>query len=92
MHSPSVVNGYEGLTDYLLEHNVMLPPCKPGDTVYVVYGDEIYRATVITLHCTIGQNFCQTDYCGFIGFADFGKSVFFTYKKAKKTIERSKAE
>lgn len=30
--------------EYLLKNGVVVPPCKPGDTVYVVYGDEIYRA------------------------------------------------
>lgn len=39
----------EDLADYLLENGVMVPPCKIGDMVYILFDDEIEEGTVINV-------------------------------------------
>lgn len=39
----------EGLADYLLEHGVIVLPCKVGDTVYLISFNEITSCTVTSI-------------------------------------------
>lgn len=37
---------YEEMADFLLSHGVIVPPVKVGDTVYVVYEDEVFEGEI----------------------------------------------
>lgn len=39
-------NTPEKLAAYLLDHSIIVPPCKVGDTVYQTDGCRIYESTV----------------------------------------------
>ena len=40
----------ERLADYLLANGVIVPPCKVGDTVYVIYAGYVAAAKVLALY------------------------------------------
>lgn len=88
----NICNIEETLADYLLANGVVVLPCKVGDTVYCIEeNNDIYKTIVITIHCTVRQNFCQTTN-GFLDLNDFGKTVFLTKEEAEKALERRKSE
>jgi hypothetical protein len=84
------------LADYLLKNGVIVPPCKVGQTVYVL-GQTGHTPTVLkgtvdqfifnknSPHIDIGfDNSFAWDYRA----EDFGKTVFFTREEAEKALER----
>ena len=89
------------LADYLLANGVIVPPCKVGQTLYVIlkmkdkrilpFVNE-YEATFIQL----GKRKCKVYYekDGFIKIFlqdDFGETVFLTREEAEKALkEREK--
>lgn len=90
------------LADYLLEHGVIVPPCKVGDTVYcIVFCPAINKLSVskgfvreirITKNdITINIVDCeQIKYANLninITCDDFGKTVFLTREEAEKTLK-----
>lgn len=89
----------EYLAEYLIENGVIVPPCKVGDTVYVVNETvgKVFRNTVIGI--TIGEskntNTIRVGYRNIYGetscrkfrWAQFGKQVFFTRKEAEQVLK-----
>jgi hypothetical protein len=86
----------QNIADHLLANGVIVPPCKLGDTVYVVFGNGIIECIVaqITIepyaeiqysfHCYGGMTF---------DMRFFGDSVFLTKEEAEKALaERSNNE
>ncbi len=83
---------YSNIVDYLLENGVIVPPCKVGDTLFFIIGDEI-----IEDKCTgfwIGDEWLQiqlladrtfTCWDGFKVY--FGKTVFFTREEAEAKLK-----
>ncbi len=43
-------NQKEKLSDYLLANGVIVPPYKPGDTVYVIYEGDVTSAEVLAIY------------------------------------------
>lgn len=90
---------HEQLADYLLEKGVVVLPCKVGDTVWIILGeDEIIKdfeiLNVITSRDRITLTFtnksCFTIWNGYCGDY-FGKSISLTYEEAEKALrEREK--
>lgn len=90
---------YEGIADYLLANGVILPPCKAGDTVYVI--SRYYTGTWQIYSCTVeyitkykSNSFINAVFSRDINFGlnivEFGKTVFLTRKEAEKALaERS---
>lgn len=80
----------EEVANYLLSNGVIVPPCKVGDTVWIV-GEYrgVYSATVRTMFFShSGVEMVRTTKCD-IPFHDFGKVAFFTREEAEKALERS---
>ena len=91
------------LADYLVEHGVIVLPCKVGDTVYIVYDDD-YEDFVVTEICcgTLGafrvcaecnvhgkrDTFqCEEEYCG----RSFCKTSF-EFREFGKTVFLTREE
>lgn len=67
------------LADYLLEHGVIVPPCKIGDTVYInnaglVCEDRIRNIVYDTGEFAFGKK-------------EVGKTVFFTREKTEQALK-----
>ena len=65
--------------DYLLEHGVIVLPCKVGDTVYQVDAERIYESRV-------KQIIYDTDNIAFDERA-IGKTVFLTREEAERKLK-----
>ena len=80
------------VADYLLANGVIVPPCKIGDTVYIIsdYTNEILDRLIIGI-------IIKKDGYGFVfetqsswSDTDIGKTVFLTQEEAEKALaERS---
>ena len=91
--------GNECLADYLLENSVIVPPCKVGDTVYVI--SRYYTGTWKIYSCTVeyitkykSNSFINAVFSRDINFGlnivEFGKTIFLTREEAEKALaERS---
>ena len=66
-------------SDYLLEHGVIVLPCKVGDTIYQTDGVRIYKSRV-------KQIIYDTDNIDFDERA-IGKTVFLTREEAEKAAK-----
>ena len=75
------------LADYLLEHGVIILPCKVGDTVYHVFPKKgIQTNTVRQIRIgSCGMNIF--DFNGFFEPYDFGKTVFLTREEAEQALK-----
>ncbi len=75
------------LADYLLEHGVIVLPCKVGDTVYHVFPKKgIQTNTVRQIRIgSCGMNIF--DFNGFFEPSDFGKTVFLSREEAEKALK-----
>lgn len=86
----------EIIADYLLANGVIVPPCKVGDTVYVVtsYLISEYKITEIAFDDLFMRFFCENEEyaieCRRFMFFDerFGKTVFLTREEAEQAKER----
>lgn len=92
-------NGTEFVVDYLLANGVIVPPCKVGDTVYILVGEPSRTIKEFRVRTIL---FGETH--DSIGFANkslftiwdkrwydfFGKIIFTTKEEAEKALaERS---
>ena len=81
------------LADYLLEHGVIVPPCKVGDIVYVPYKDSqtIEEKRVKSISHVINEfansmEFnCKHNYA-FL-YTDINREVFLTREEAEKALK-----
>ena len=93
------VDPNEAVADYLLDNGVIVPPCKVGDTVYVIsryYTGtwEIYSCTVECITKYKSNSFINAVFSRDINFGlnivEFGKTVFLTPEETEKALaERS---
>lgn len=60
-------------TDYLLEHDVIVMPCKVGDVLFSIHGNEIYEIVVTRLENKIGRVFNKE--LKPVGFCDNGWTI-----------------
>lgn len=72
------------LADYLLEHGVIVPPCKVGDTVYQIDAERVFESKVKAI-------VYDTDNIAFDERA-FGKTVFLTLEEAENALKGSETE
>lgn len=83
----------EGLADYLLDHGIIVPPCKVGDTVYYMYkgGDRVYEGTVTSfIYVSDAKSFViHCDGC----HGKYGQYVFLTREEAEAAlVERRRTQ
>ena len=85
------------LADHLIANGVIVPPCKVGDTVYVIVQDSgIWEFEVRAAQMTVGVNgqgidwmkwcFVCKDAIQFKG-DDIGKTVFLTREEAEQAMK-----
>lgn len=84
------------LADYLIEHGVIVLPCKVGDTLYEIHerlkggkwiktiSERHVRGIEISIHNILIAR-CGTDISVFL--SDFGKTVFLTREEAEKALK-----
>ena len=84
----------DDVADYLLSSGVIVPPCKVGDTVYVIFKDKIYKATVYSMNIETEQNHYLFlvkvkvfDQISMFKVFIFGKTVFPTKEEAEQTLK-----
>lgn len=84
----------EHLADYLLEHGVIVPPCKVGDTVYMIFFNEIISCTVTSFDYNswgfpTELNLKYSEYGGFGLFRMqcTDESIFLTREEAEKALK-----
>lgn len=71
------------LADYLLEHGVVVPQCKVGDTVYQIDAERVFKSKVKAF-VYVTENIAFDERA-------IGKTVFLTREEAEKALkERTK--
>ena len=87
----------DALADKLIDEGVIVPPCKVGQTVYVIQLNEIYECRVNEICISAGNNnvvvldrfingFLIRRY-GAEYFNAFDKTVFLTREQAEKALK-----
>ena len=84
------------LADYLLEHGVIVPPCKVGDRLYEVTGRKtvsVYKVKAIRVELfslfiewDIVEGFVWQSLSG-INADEIGKTVFLTREEAERALK-----
>lgn len=92
----------ERFADYLLEHGVIVLPCKVGDTLWYIskFGEKVIKPIKVT---NIELNDCRELGYGYLSFnygetslqygtifSNIGKTVFLTREEAEKALEEVK--
>lgn len=89
------------LADHLIENGVIVPPCKVGDTIYIVedygYKKEIIEqetgCLVIKGTNDFSRELWQDIYGGVIcSFNDFEKNAFLTKEEAEKALAEKRVD
>ncbi len=90
----------EDLADYLMQNNIIVPPCKTGQEVFGIFDNddedkkEIYRGKVRSFSLDInGLLWANVIYDNGLTYwhtiNDFKETLFLEKEEAKKIIERS---
>lgn len=87
----------EFFVDKLLENGVIVPPCKVGDTVYLLKFNTVIMCKVETIYCGIGIYLrlkpCFQPYVGNhsiyykVAASRFSKTVFLTSEAAERALK-----
>ena len=87
------------IAKHLLENGVIVPPCKVGDAVYVIYNNKITKGKVDSLDVVIEES--DTSYVAGVKFFDqiamikgfsFGLNVFLTKEEAEQALAERNAD
>lgn len=76
----------EHLADYLIEHGVIVLPCKVGDTIYQIDGVRIYASTIYEITYTENKVIFVTGNVVFDVRA-INNSIFLTREEAEKALK-----
>lgn len=69
----------EAIADYLIEHGVIIPPCRVGDTVYQTDGIRVYDLLITQIiYNTNGIAFDERA---------IGKAIFLTREEAEQAVK-----
>lgn len=74
------------LADYLLEHGVIVPPCKVGDIIYQIDGVRIYTSTIYEITYTENKVIFVTENVVFDERA-INNSIFLTREEAERALK-----
>lgn len=87
------------IADYIIADGWIRPPCKVGDKVYVIFKNEIYKATVFSMKIETEDDHYLTlikvkvfDKISMFKVFIFGKSVFLTREEAEKALQEVKGK
>ena len=76
------------LADYLLEHGVIVPPCKVGDSVYRPSDClGVVQFVIISFNIYESEMFFTDDSENIIYLPDIGKTVFLTREEAERALK-----
>ena len=78
--------GLGQIADYLLEHGVIVLPCKVGDTIYQIDGVRIYASTIYEITYTENKVIFVTENVVFDERA-INNSIFLTREEAEKALK-----
>lgn len=67
-------------------NQIIVPPCKVGDTVYETDGIRIYELTILDISLHKNKPYYETESLDFDDYA-IGKSIFLTREEAEKALE-----
>lgn len=74
--------------DYLLEHGVIVPPCKVGDRVYRPSDClGVVQFVIISFNIYESEMFFMDDSENIIYLSDIGKTVFLTREEAEQALK-----
>ena len=80
------------IAEHLIENGVIVPPCKVGDICWFIRSNKIIKTTIEKivlkekgLYLKLSCNSLYETTCRSIG-----KTVFFTYEEAEKTLKTQK--
>ena len=77
----------EYLADHLLEHGVIVPPCKVGDSVYRPSDClGVVQFVIISFNIYESEMFFTDDSENIIYLPDIGKTVFLTREEAEQAL------
>lgn len=79
----------EYVADYLLANEVIVLPCKVGDTVYQTDGEIIYELEILDILLRKNKPYYETESIDFDEDA-IGKSVFLTKQEAEQALAKMK--
>ena len=77
---------YGDIADYLIEHCVVVLPCKVGDTVYSIWEDDegvLQIDEIEVLDASVQEIWING---GYFGCNEIGVAVFLTREEAEKAI------
>lgn len=83
---PETVSFTDYLADYLLEHGVIVPPCKVGDTIYQTDGVRIYTSTICEITYTENKAIFVTENVVFDERA-INNSIFLNREEAEQALK-----
>ena len=81
--------------DYLLDNGVIVPPCKVGDLLCVIYEEQILPVSVRTVYITRNGLKIEADYTNHIIYIKpehFGKEVFYNFAEANAKLKEGAEE
>ena len=78
--------GLGQIADYLIEHGVIVLPCKVGDTIYQIDGVRIYASTIYEITYTENKVIFVTGNVVFDERA-INNSIFLTREEAEKALK-----
>lgn len=76
----------ERTADLLLEHGIIVPPCKVGDTIYQTDGVRIYTSTIREITYTENKVIFVTENVDFDERA-INNSIFLVCEKAERALK-----
>lgn len=92
---------FKNKADFLIENGAIVPPCKVGDTVYLIKDNFIELCEVEGIHYTRRKNYVRIrpfyqEYWGnwsvyyTPSIRSFGKTVFLSIKQAEQKLKERK--
>ena len=91
----------EGIADHLLENDAIVPPCKVGQTVYVIADDLFWEAEIkgwsyFVAECGVLQNTLYYEYKdegirGYFEVDEIGKTVFLSKAEAEYALKNRRS-
>ena len=79
--------------EYLLEHGVIVPPCKVGDRVYRPSDClGVVQFVIISFNIYESEMFFTDDSENIIYLSDIGKTVFLTREEAERALRKREKE
>ena len=87
------------IAERLIDEGVIVPPCKVGDVVYVIWKDAVYPVRAYAIRCDFKkreQRVCvegtfhfrgyDRNYSATFTFNSFGRTVFLTREEAEAAL------